>query len=166
MATTADPTRTESEIRDLLRQWRAVMASSRPRWGAADLTFTQLRALSVIARRDAMRMSELADELGIGLAAASALADRMARRQLITRRPDPDDRRIVRLEAATRGRRLLERLERGSMDHFGKLIAQMSATERTALATTLRAFVRLTAEHTLRRDAHGLVIVQRRDAKC
>src|SRR6266851_3497848 len=161
MGTTATLTPTESEIQDLLRQWRAVMASSRPRWTAADLTFTQLRALSVISRRDAMRMSELAEELGIGLAAASALADRMARRQLITRRPDPDDRRIVRLEAATRGRRLLERLERGSMDHFGKLIGRMSPSEREAFATTLRAFVRLSAEYGLHKEPSGLVTVRR-----
>ncbi len=151
----------ETDIHDLLRQWRAVMASARPRWSATDLTFTQLRALSAIARRGGMRMSELADELGIGLAAASALADRMAGRQLITRRPDPDDRRIVRLETATRGRHLLERLERGSIDHFGKLIARMTPAEREALATTLRAFVRLSAEHTLRKGPGGLVAVQR-----
>jgi DNA-binding MarR family transcriptional regulator len=163
--TTTALTETESEIRDLLRQWRAVMASSRPRWGATDLTFTQLRALSVIARRGSVRVSELAEELGVGLAAASALADRMAGRQLITRRPDPDDRRITRLEAAKRGQHLLERLERGSTEHLGKLIERMSPAEREALATTLRAFVRLSAEHSLRKGPEGLLIVQR-DAKC
>ncbi len=159
------PTGPTSEIQDLLRQWRAVMAASRPRWNTADLTFTQLRALSVIARRDAVRVSELAEELGIGLAAASALADRMARRKLITRRPDPDDRRIVRLGAAKRGRHLLEVLERGSIDHFGKLIARMTPAEREALSTTLRAFVRLSAEHTLQKGPAGLLIVKR-DMTC
>lgn len=152
---------TQSEVQELLRQWREVMASSRPRWKAADLTLTQLRALSVIRRRDGMRMSELGTELGIGLAAASALADRMARRQLIVRRPDPDDRRIVRLEVAKRGRGLLERLEQGSIDHFGKLIERMTPAEREALATILRAFVRLTAEHSLRKGPAGLVVVER-----
>jgi DNA-binding MarR family transcriptional regulator len=152
---------TQAEIQELLRQWRAVMASARPRWNATDLTLTQLRALSVIRRRDGMRMSELGTELGIGAAAASALADRMARRQLIVRRPDPDDRRIVRLEVAKRGRSLLERLEQGSIDHFGKLIERMTPAEREALATILRAFVRLTAEHSLRKGPAGIVVVER-----
>ncbi len=165
MTPTAATTDHESEIHDLLRQWRAVMAASRPRWNAADVTFTQLRALSLIARRQAMRVSELAEELGIGLAAASALADRMARRQLITRRPDPDDRRIVRLEAAKRGRHLLEVLERGSIEHFAKLIARMTPAEREALATTLRAFVRLGVEQTPEKGPADLVIVKR-DARC
>ena len=122
------------------------MAASRPRWGSVDLTLTQLRALSVIARQGPLRMTRLAGELGIGLAAASALADRMERRQLVSRRADADDRRIVMLEAALRGRRLIERLERGSTEHFGKLISRMTPAERDALATTLRAFVRLSGE--------------------
>jgi DNA-binding MarR family transcriptional regulator len=154
-----------NEIQSLMRQWREVMASSRPRWSASDLTFTQLRALSVINRRGAMRVGDLAEELGVGLAAASALADRMAQRQFITRHADPSDRRIVLLELGSRGRQLLERIERGSTEHFGKLIERMTPAERDALATTLRAFVRLSAEHTLRKDAHGLVVVQR-VAKC
>jgi len=155
----------ETEIHELLRQWRTVMATTRPRWSATDLTFTQLRALSVIARRGSMRVGALAEELGIGLAAASALADRMSRRELIARRPDPDDRRIVLLEAATRGKRLLERLERGWIAHLGKLIARMTPAERDALAVTLRAFVRLAAEHPLRKGPGGRAAA-RRDAEC
>src|SRR5919108_2437932 len=160
-AVTGSRDETHGEIADLLRQWRAVMAASRPRWRAADLTFTQLRALSAIAHRRGMRMSELGDDLGIGLAAASALADRMVARQFIARRPDPDDRRIVRLELSSRGRKLLERLERDRSEHFGKLIARMTATERDALATTLRAFVRLSAQHSVEKEPTGLVVVRR-----
>jgi DNA-binding MarR family transcriptional regulator len=160
---TATPTRADAqaELQDLMRSWRAVMAASRPRWGAVDLTFTQLRALSGIAKRDGMRITELSTELGVGLAAASALADRMARRGLVARKTDPDDRRIVRLEVSTRGRHLLERLERGSTEHFGRLIARMTPPEREALTTTLRAFVRLSAEFRLEKEASGLVTVRR-----
>ena len=165
MATAAVRPETRADIEELLRQWRSVMASSRPRWSAADLTFTQLRALSAIARRGSMRVSELADELGIGLAAGSSLADRMVQRRFIVRRNDEADRRIVLLTLAARGSALIERLERGSAEHFAKLIARMTPSERDALATTLRAFVRLSAEHTVHKDASGLVIVRRRE-KC
>lgn len=158
-------TSTRNEIQTLMRQWRDVMASSRPRWSAADLTFTQLRALSVINRRGAIRVGDLAEDLGVGLAAASSLADRMAQRGFITRHADPNDRRIVLLELGARGRHLLERLERGSTEHFGKLIEGMTASEREALATTLRAFVRLSAEHDIRKEPSGLVTVRRAD-KC
>jgi DNA-binding MarR family transcriptional regulator len=131
------------EIQDLLHLWRELMAASRPRWSAADLTFTQLRALSVLARRQPMRVSDLAEALDMSIASASALVDRMARRGLVGRRDEPDDRRTVLVEVAARGRRILEALERGSSEHFTRLIERMTDEERAALATTLRAFVRL-----------------------
>lgn len=145
-------TASEVEIQDLMRQWRSLATSSRPHWGAVDLTFMQLRALSLLARQQPLRVSGLAEGLVVGLASASALADRMVRRQLVARRSDPTDRRIVLLELAPLGRRLLERLERGSLDHFGRLIERMTPAERDALALALRAFVRLSAEQSARRE--------------
>src|SRR2546425_13372369 len=150
-----------TEIEGLLEQWKAVMAGALPRLCNADLTFTQLRALSVL-QRGHVRVSELGDALGIGLAAASTLADRMVRRQFIVRRSDPEDGRIVRLELSARGRTLIERMERGRTEHLGKLIARMTPSEREAFKTTMRAFVRLTAEHTLTKEPHGLLVVRRR----
>ncbi|HEY3217941.1 MAG TPA: MarR family transcriptional regulator [Candidatus Limnocylindria bacterium] len=158
---TASQGDTRTEIEDLLQQWKAVMAAARPRWSTADLTFPQLRALSVL-QRGHVSVGQLAETLGIGLAAASTLADRMARRQFIVRRSDPDDGRVVRLELSARGRRLIERMERGRTEHLGKVIARMTPAEREAFKTTMRAFVRLTAEHTLTKEPHGLVVVRRR----
>ena len=51
-----------------------------------------------------------------------------------------ETRRVVHLELSSRGRALIERLERGRTEHLGKLITWMTPTEREALKTTLRAF--------------------------
>ena len=138
--------RTDTELADLLHQWRELMASARPRWTAADLTFTQLRALSVLARKQPQRMSDLADALDMTPASASALVDRIDQRGFVTRRSDPDDRRTVLVELSRRGQHILDVMERGSSDHFGRLIEKMTPGERDALATTLRAFLRIGAE--------------------
>ena len=138
--------RTDTELGDLLHQWRELMASARPRWTAADLTFTQLRALSVLARKQPQRMSDLAGALDMTPASASALIDRMDQRGFVTRRSDPDDRRTVLVELSRRGQHILDIMERGSSDHFGRLIEKMSAHERDALATTLHAFLRISAD--------------------
>ena len=121
------------------------MAASRPRWSAADLTFTQLRGLSVLARRQPLRMSDLAESLGMTPASASALIERMELRRFVTRRSDADDRRTVLVELSRRGKHVLDVMERGSSDHFGRLIEKMTAEEREALATTLGAFLRISA---------------------
>ncbi len=152
---------TNAQIGELVRQWRAVMALRRPRWRAVDLTLTQLRALSAVGRRQPLRVSGLAEELGAGLAATSALVDRMARRGLLVRLADAEDRRIVLLELTPRARKMLDRLEQGSSDHFTRLIERMTPAEREALATTLRAFIRLNAEHVLEKREHGLVAIRR-----
>lgn len=138
--------RNDSELGDLLHQWRELMASSRPRWSAADLTFTQLRGLSVLARKQPRRMGDLADDLGMTPASASALVERMTQRGFVARRSDPDDRRTVLVELSRRGQHILDVMERGSSDHFGRLIEKMTPAERDALATTLRAFLRISAE--------------------
>ncbi|HEY6202925.1 MAG TPA: MarR family transcriptional regulator, partial [Candidatus Limnocylindria bacterium] len=112
----------------------------------ADLTFTQLRGLSVLARKQPQRMSDLAGALDMTAASASALIDRMDQRGFVTRRSDPDDRRTVLVELSRRGQHILDIMERGSSDHFGRLIEKMTSDEREALATTLRAFLRISAE--------------------
>jgi DNA-binding MarR family transcriptional regulator len=138
--------RNDAELGELLHQWRELMASARPRWTAADLTFTQLRGLSVLARKQPQRMSDLAEALDMTPASASALIDRMDQRGFVTRRSDPNDRRTVLVELSRRGQRILDVMERGSSDHFGRLIEKMTPAERDALATTLRAFLRISAE--------------------
>ena len=138
--------RTDAELADLLHQWRELMASARPRWTAVDLTFTQLRGLSVLARKQPQRMSDLAGALDMTPASASALIDRMDQRGFVTRRSDPEDRRAVLVELSRRGQHILDVMERGSSDHFGRLIEKMTPAERDALATTLRAFLRVGAQ--------------------
>jgi len=94
----------------------------------------------------ATRMIDLAEALGMTAASASALIDRMVQRGFVTRRSDPDDRRTVLVELSRRGQRILDIMERGSSDHFTRMIEKMTPSERDALATTLRAFLRIGAE--------------------
>ena len=103
------------------------------------------------------------DAAAWGSGAEWMVAQVPAQRRFVVRRPDPDDGRAVHLELSSRGRTLIEHLERGRTEHFGKLIARMTPAEREALKTTLRAFVRLSAEHTITKEGpHALVIVRRR----
>lgn len=154
----------EAELHELMRRhWRKVMAATRPPPPIdVDLTFPQLRAISAIGRLQPVRVSDLASEIGAGLAATSALVERLARAALVARRADPEDRRTVLLELTPRARRILERIQVGSTERFERLIERMTPAERDALGTVLHAFVRLTEEHTLNKGPHGLVTVERR----
>lgn len=135
-------TASDSELHALIGQWRERMAASPAAWSDVDLTFTQLRALFVLGRVP-LRVSDLARALGMSLASASALSDRLVRQGLVARRPDPIDRRSVFLVIAPPGTRLLRRLERVQTSQLTRAIRQMTDSERRAFVTTLRAFLRI-----------------------
>jgi DNA-binding MarR family transcriptional regulator len=123
---------------------RELTARSPDAWADVDLTFTQLRALFVLATaKHSVRVSDLAKSLDMSLASASALSDRLVRLGYVGRREDPADRRAVLLELAAKGSRLLSRLERRSNAQLAYAVHRMTAHEREALATSLRAFVRV-----------------------
>jgi DNA-binding MarR family transcriptional regulator len=140
----------ESELQHLIAQWRERMAASPAAWSDVDLTFTQLRALFVLGRQP-LRVSELAKTLGMSLASASALSDRLVRLELVARRADPTDRRSVYLEIAPAGKRVVQRLERAQTSQLTTAVRQMNEEERRAFATTLRALLRVPAQAPARR---------------
>ena len=135
---------TDAELAGLVARMRAVTARSPDAWGDIDLTFTQLRALFVLATaQQSVRVSDLAKSLHMSLASASALSDRLVRLGYIGRSEDPADRRAVLLELAAKWTRLLSRLERRSNAQLGFALHRMTKHEREALATSLRAFLRV-----------------------
>ena len=135
-------TPTASELQRLIREWRERMAAGPDGWGDVDLTFTQLRALFVLAPQS-QRVSDLANALGMSLASASALSDRLVRQGLVTRRPDASDRRSVLLQLTATGARTLRRIDRAQTIRMTRAIRLMTPAERRAFATTLHAFLRI-----------------------
>jgi DNA-binding MarR family transcriptional regulator len=135
---------TDAELARLVSRMRELTANSPDAWADVDLTFTQLRGLFVLATaQHPVRVSDLAKRLKMSLASASALSDRLVRLGYVGRQADPADRRAVLLELAAKGSRLLSRLERRSNAQLAYALRRMSRHEREALATSLRAFVRV-----------------------
>ena len=135
-------TPTASELHRLVREWRERMAAAPDGWADVDLTFTQLRALFVLTHRS-QRVSDLAGALGMSLASASALSDRLVRQGLVMRRPDAGDRRSVLLQLTAAGTRIIRRIDRAQTTQMTRAIKLMSPAERRAFATTLHAFLRI-----------------------
>ena len=136
-------TPTARELHALIGEWRERVATSPDGWGDVDLTFTQLRALFVLGRQP-LRVSDLAKSLGMSLASASALSDRLVRLDLVTRLPDPSDRRSVVLRLTGSGTRVLRRIDRAQTAEMTRAIRLMTPAERKAFAATLHAFLRIT----------------------
>ncbi|GIJ44076.1 MarR family transcriptional regulator [Virgisporangium aliadipatigenens] len=74
-----------------------------------DLSLTQLRVFGILVDRR-LRMTELADYLGLDKSSMSGLVDRAERRGLLARGKNPDDRRAVDVYLTPAGLALMERL--------------------------------------------------------
>ena len=78
-----------------------------------DITPSHLRALRVLTRHGAMRLSELSDHLHIAARSATEVVDALESRGLVERRPDPGDRRATLVELTEHGTERPRRDPRG-----------------------------------------------------
>jgi DNA-binding MarR family transcriptional regulator len=88
-----------------------------------DLSLTQLRVLAILRGRR-LRMSALADHLGLERSTLSGLVDRAESRGLVARAPSPEDRRVVEVLLTPAGVRLAERVS----DDIGRTLAPLTDT--------------------------------------
>jgi DNA-binding MarR family transcriptional regulator len=118
--------------RTLRRRFGAVLAP----W---DLSPHQARALRVVSSGDGVRLSELAEALRIAPRSATEVADGLQERGLVSRAPDPSDRRAVVLTATEAGRQVQGEVDDARAADAQELFGRLSATDRTELARILRA---------------------------
>jgi DNA-binding MarR family transcriptional regulator len=103
-----------------------------------EVTLTQYRSLVVLASRGPQSLGALAELLGVTPPTVSRMCDRLVRKQLILRRPDPSDRRQIRVALSVRGRRLVEEVTRRRREEIAQLLVSMSAAEQASVATSLQ----------------------------
>src|SRR5215831_19983865 len=84
--------------------WRELVVGFASQLGQLRLGFTQLAALYVLADGSATTVGELAEVLGRSPSATSRLVDGLARRRLVERRREPEDRRQRILALTQRGK--------------------------------------------------------------
>ena len=75
-----------------------------------DLNLTQASLLAYVAEFGATSQTRLADQVGIGRAAIGNVIDRLEARELVERQPDPDDRRVWRVDLTDTGRVLAKQI--------------------------------------------------------
>lgn len=79
-------------------------------WLELDLTAGQLRALLLLYTNGPTRMSDISSALGVSMATATGVIDRMVDRGIVVRESDPNDRRIVRCRVSREGEKLVSGL--------------------------------------------------------
>ena len=91
-----------------------------------DLTAPQLKIVFLLYLYGATRMSELAASLGVTMATATGIVDRLVERGLVARESQPDDRRVVMCRLSAKGLKQTERLWVTSREKARELLSTIA----------------------------------------
>ncbi|MCX7912094.1 MAG: MarR family transcriptional regulator [Dehalococcoidales bacterium] len=106
-----------------------------------DLSMTQLKIAFILFIKGPQRMSDLAGELGVTLATATGLVDRLVERGIIAREGSPDDRRVVLCRLSPEGEKTVRRIWESARENCRRLLGSLDAATLEAFASVLRTIV-------------------------
>jgi len=134
MSEGADRAEQTLELLPILRRW----VTARVHWAGSDagLSLRQYAALNGI-RQGASSPGELARLWQVTPAVITGIIDRLERRELVRREPDPDDRRRLRLALTEAGLAASMVVERALTEELAAQLAQASPRELAELGRAL-----------------------------
>lgn len=97
------------------------------------LSGPRLSALSVVVFGGPVTVTELAQAEQVSAATISRMTREMEEQGLLERGPDPDDRRVQRIRATDRGRRVLDEGRRARVGALAARIGALEADDRRTL---------------------------------
>jgi len=108
---------------------RALHALDRPGWGDIDLTMSQLKTIMLLVETGGLTGRDLAERLGIGPSAVTALVDRLVQRGYARREEDRADRRVSWARPTKRATELFERLHATHRERLAEVLATLTSDE-------------------------------------
>lgn len=133
------------ELAWLVAHLQTVVTASPTAWAGRGMTLLQLTALHVISAQAPVTLTELAQALGTGPPATSAMVDRLIRTGLVSRTPDPQNRRRVQLTVTARAETMIGDIDPSTARRLQAALSDMGPQGRHYLIDLLRDTVRRSA---------------------
>jgi DNA-binding MarR family transcriptional regulator len=105
------------------------------------VTLYQVGALRHLVKHGPLTMNELAARMEISPSSATQLVDRLVHHGLAERRPDPDDRRAMRVAVSGPASQAVRELEKERRQRFATLLAPLNEDELEVLASLAERIV-------------------------
>jgi DNA-binding MarR family transcriptional regulator len=102
------------------------------------LTVPQFRCLNFVERHPGSTVSAVAGFLGVTLATASAMVDRLVKAGHLRARPSEADRRCTELQVGPSGRAVLQRMHRQTCDDLARSLGARTPQELQTLVDGLQ----------------------------
>jgi len=110
-------------------------------WIRLDLTMSQLKVVLLLFINGPSRMSVIASAIGVSLATATGVVDRLIERGLLIRNGDPDDRRVVICSLSKKGEKLIRGLWQLSQKRMGYLLKTIDTPQLRLITEALQSLL-------------------------
>ena len=137
-----------NEIIELQRRTNQLVLTYAVRsWRELELPLAQLKSLFTIAGKGETNLRTLAEELGVTPGNVTGIVEQLVKKGLVSRKPNPADRRQIRLRATKKGQDLLTSLMDSLTVHMVKILEGMSLEETESLWKGFIGITRILEEH-------------------
>lgn len=151
------------EIAWLVAHLRAVVAASPTAWAGKGMTLLQLTALHIISAQAPVALTDVAQALGTGPPATSAMVDRLIRTGLVARASDLQDRRRVQLTITDHAKTMIGEIDLNTARRLQVALNDIGTPGRRYLIDVLRDTVRRSAVQPTKRRPSGSAAAPRAD---
>jgi len=129
------------------RMSRIIIPYAVESWRKLEVPLAQLKSLLIITGKGETNFSTLAQDLGVTPGDVTRIVERLESQGLVIRKPSPEDRRVIWLQATDKGRALLADLMESQTRHMVRILEYMSLDDLTSLLKGLSAFVHAVEQH-------------------
>jgi len=98
-----------------------------------DISFPEVCVLGQLSSNQEPTMSELGRSISMDLSTLTRTVDKLVEKEFVVRKPDPEDRRMVRVVITVEGRKIISRFEEQRRKKIESILRQMTSQERRDL---------------------------------
>jgi DNA-binding MarR family transcriptional regulator len=143
-----DKTALIEEVCELEHQLMLAMQQTNAEaWKDLGVPMAQLKSLYFIIHKGNINFKSLARDLGVTPANMTAIIERLVEQGLVSRLQNPEDRRVILLQATDKGRELLTGLMESGRKQLAEILAYISDEELSSLAQSLSVLIRAVQEY-------------------
>jgi DNA-binding MarR family transcriptional regulator len=111
-------------------------------WLQLDLTMPQLKVILLLFLSGRARMSDIASALGVSLATATGVVDRLVERDIVLRESQPEDRRVVLCRLSEKGQKMIDTLWQLARDRTKELLQAAPAAQLQLITEALEVLLK------------------------
>jgi len=92
-------------------------------------TFPQLSVISILAKSGEQRVSDISEKMGLSDSTVSGILDRLEQKEILERKRDKDDRRVVKIYLSKGSQKIYQEFHRKRGEYFTHLLKELSDQE-------------------------------------